>query len=136
MDSLSKPAKSGAAPRRGRTSKTEAITAAPPSLAPEMVEVIERYFDAEGRPIKRKSLGAARVARRYDQRGNQVEEAYYNPCGKPTPRRGLGAARIQWRYDADGRKVEAEFFGPDGDLLSREAAGVALERRDTTGTAG
>ena len=86
------------------------------------VEVVESYFGADGRPIKRKSLGAARIARSYDRRGNQVEEAYYNTDGKPTPRKGLGAARIHWRYDDSGNKVEAEFFGPDGALLSRENA--------------
>ena len=83
---------------------------------------IESYFGADGRPIKRKSLGAARIARSYDRRGNQVEEAYYNTDGKPTRRKGLGAARIHWRYDDSGNKVEAEFFGPDGALLSRENA--------------
>ncbi len=84
--------------------------------------MVESYFGADGRPIKRKSLGAARIARSYDRRGNQVEEAYYNTDGKPTRRKGLGAARIHWRYDDSGNKVEAEFFGPDGALLSRENA--------------
>jgi len=71
---------------------------------------------------ERKGIGAARVARRYDRSGNQIEEVYYNSCGKPTRRRDLGVARIHWRYDENGRKVEAEFFGPDGVLLSREGA--------------
>lgn len=88
--------------------------------APHLVEVVETYFDAGGKPIKRKSLGAARVARSYDEHGNQVEEAYFSAHGKPTPRKGLGAARIHWRYDESGKKVEAEFFGPDGALMSRE----------------
>jgi len=78
------------------------------------VEVVETYFDAEGRPIKRKSLGAARVARSYDAKGNQVEEAYFNTEGKPTVAKDVGAARIAWRYDDAGRRVEAAFFGADG----------------------
>ncbi len=78
------------------------------------VEVVETYFDAEGRPIKRKGLGAARVARAYDAQGNQVEEAYFNAEGKPTVRKDVGAARIAWRYDDAGRRVEAAFYGPDG----------------------
>jgi YD repeat-containing protein len=78
------------------------------------VEVVEAYFDAEGRPIKRKGLGAARVARAYDAQGNQVEEAYFNAEGKPTVRKDVGAARIAWRYDDRGRRVEAAFFGADG----------------------
>jgi YD repeat-containing protein len=78
------------------------------------VEVVEAYFDAEGRPIKRKSLGAARVARAYDAKGNQVEEAYFNAEGKPTVPKDIGAARISWRYDEAGRRVEAAFFGADG----------------------
>ncbi len=78
------------------------------------IEVVETYFDAEGRPIKRKELGAARVARSYDAKGNQVEEAYFNAEGKPTVRKDVGAARIAWRYDETGRRVEAAFYGADG----------------------
>ena len=85
------------------------------------VEVVETYFDAEGRPIKRKSLGAARVARAYDAQGNQVEEAYFNAEGKPTVCKGLGAARLAWRYDDRGRRVEAAFFGADGAPIRRPA---------------
>lgn len=79
-----------------------------------VVEVMEMYFDALGRPIKRKGLGAARVARAYDAQGNQVEEAYFNGDGQPTAPTEVGAARIAWRYDEAGRRVEAAFFGADG----------------------
>lgn len=85
------------------------------------VEVVETYFDADGRPIKRKSLGAARIARCYDAKGNQVEEAYFNAEGKPTACKGLGAARISWRYDERGNRVEAALFGADGALLRRKS---------------
>jgi hypothetical protein len=124
----------GVPARRGRPRKSalagEAGPApAPNEAAPRNVEVVESYFGADGRPIKRKSLGAARIARSYDRRGNQVEEAYYNTDGKPTPRKGLGAARIHWRYDDSGNKVEAEFFGPDGALLSRENAEAPTDWR-------
>lgn len=78
------------------------------------VEVMEMYFDAEGRPIKRKGVGAERIARAYDAQGNQVEEAYFNAEGKPTVRKDVGAARIAWRYDAAGRRIEAAFYGADG----------------------
>ncbi len=78
------------------------------------VEVMEMYFDAEGRPIKRKGVGAERVSRAYDAQGNQVEEAYFNAEGKPTVRKDVGAARIAWRYDDAGRRVEAAFYGADG----------------------
>lgn len=120
----------GAAPRRRKAAKHP--MAEPIARPPEarFVEVVESYFGADGRPVKRKSLGAARVARRYDHSGNQIEEAYYNSCGKPTARRGLGVARIHWTYDANGRKVEAEFFGSNGDLLAREAA---IPSPETTG---
>ena len=122
----------GVPARRGRPRKTPLKGEAGPApakseAAPRNVEVVESYFGADGRPIKRKSLGAARIARSYDRRGNQVEEAYYNTEGKPTRRKGLGAARIQWRYDDSGNKVEAEFFGPDGALLSRENAEAPQE---------
>jgi len=128
--STSPPDTAGTPPRRGRPSKeapTELALAAksavePSPASPHLVEVVESYFGADGRPIKRKSLGAARIARSYDEHGNQVEEAYYSADGRPTRRKGLGAARIHWRYDESGRKVEAEFFGPDGALLSRENA--------------
>jgi len=109
--------------RRGRPPKTPRAEAPPadaPAPAPHLIEVVESYFDAGGRPIKRASLGAAKVARSYDARGNQVEEAYYNIDGTPTRRKGLGAARIHWRYDDRGNRVEAEFFGPDGDLLASQ----------------
>jgi YD repeat-containing protein len=79
-----------------------------------VVEVVEAYFDATGRPIKRKGLGAARVARAYDAQGNQVEVAYFNAEGKPTVAKDVGAARISWRYDATGRRVETAFYGADG----------------------
>jgi YD repeat-containing protein len=78
------------------------------------VEVVETYFDAAGRPIKRKGVGAARISRAYDAQGHQVEESYFNAEGKPTVRKDLGASRIAWRYDADGRQVETTLFGPDG----------------------
>ena len=104
------------APERGYSD-----TPAPIDLShTHAVEVVESYFDAVGRPIKRKSLGAARVARSYDKHGNQVEEAYFGADGKPTTRKDLGAARIHWRYDDAGRKIEAEFFDADGALLARD----------------
>ncbi len=84
------------------------------------VEVVEAYFDAEGRPIKRKALGAARVARAYDAQGNQAEVAYFNAEGKPTVRKDVGAARIAWRYDDSGRRVEAAFYGADGARIPRK----------------
>ncbi|WP_457798825.1 hypothetical protein [Methylocystis sp. S23] len=83
------------------------------------VEVMEMYFGADGRPAKRKSVGAARVARAYDAKGNQVEEAYFNAEGKPTVPKDVGAARIAWRYDEDGRRIEAAFFGADGAPIRR-----------------
>lgn len=100
--------------------------AAPEGHPPEAsekgrVEVMEMYFDAEGRPIKRKGLGAARVARAYDAQGNQVEEAYFNAEGKPTVAKEVGAARIAWRYDDAGQRVEASFFGADGAPIDRPA---------------
>jgi YD repeat-containing protein len=91
----------------------------PDAQAKGCVEVMEMYFDAEGRPIKRKSVGAARVARAYDAQGNQVEEAYFNAEGKPTVPKDVGAARIAWRYDDAGRRVEAAFFGADGAPIRR-----------------
>lgn len=90
------------------------------------VEVLESYFGADGRPVKRKSLGAARVARRYDERGNKVEEAYFNVDGKPTLRKGMGVARIAWRYDDGGKQIDAAFFGADGKPIDK---GVATARR-------
>lgn len=84
------------------------------------VEVVETYFGADGKPIKRKGLGAARVARRYDERGNKVEEAYFNAEGKPTLRKDLGVARIAWRYDERGNPIEAAFFGADGAPIEKE----------------
>jgi YD repeat-containing protein len=94
-------------------------SARPEARAKGCVEVMEMYFDAEGRPIKRKGLGAARVARAYDARGNQVEEAYFNAEGKPTVPKDVGAARISWRYDDSGKRVEAAFFGADGAPIRR-----------------
>jgi len=91
------------------------------------VEVVETYFDAAGRPIKRKSLGAARVARAYDARGNQVEEAYFNAEGKPTVPKDVGAARISWRYDDSGKRIEAAFFGADGSPIRRPGRKRAAE---------
>lgn len=97
----------------------------PPKAAPPAaptrgrVEVVETYFDADGRPIKRKSLGAARIARSYDERGNQVEEAYFNTEGKPTVRKGLGAARISWSYDESGKRIEAALYDAEGAPLPR-----------------
>jgi hypothetical protein len=78
------------------------------------IEVVETYFDHDGRPIKRKGLDAARVSRAYDAQGHQIEERYFNAVGKPTVRKDLGAARISWRYDGDGRQVDTTFFGADG----------------------
>jgi len=83
------------------------------------VEVVETYFGLDGRPVKRKSSGAARVARRYDARGNQIEEAYYNTEGKPTADRASGAARIAWRYDDSGNQIEAAFYDAAGERMRR-----------------
>jgi len=105
------------------TAAQEGVIRLSPEAAPEKgrIEVVETYFDAEGRPIKRKGLGAARVARAYDAQGNQVEEAYFNAEGKPTIREDLGAARIAWRYDDSGKRVEAAFFGADGAPIASPA---------------
>lgn len=86
------------------------------------VEVVETYFGANGRPKKRKGLGAASVARRYDEHGNQVEEAYFNAGGKPTLRKDLGVARIAWSYDESGNRTEAAFFGADGAPIARKVS--------------
>lgn len=85
------------------------------------VEVLETYFGADGQPIKRTSLGAARVARRYDEHGNKVEEAYFSADGKPTLRKDLGVARIAWRYDERGNKIDAAFYGADGERIAGKA---------------
>lgn len=109
-----------------RRSARRAARAAPEPSAMnssrQRVEVLETYFGADGRPVKRKSTGAARVARRYDERGNKVEEAYFNADGKPTLRKGLGVARIAWRYDERGRQVDAFFFDADGEPIHKGAA--------------
>lgn len=127
----------GAASGERRCSQNGKLTAASDGeirIAPEAiadpaptrgrVEVVETYFDHDGRPMKRKSLGAARVARFYDAKGNQVEEAYFNAEGKPTVRKDVGAARISWRYDDCGNQVEAAFFGADGAPLPRKRRGA------------
>jgi len=123
------PAKTaGAAPaaKRARAPKPAAPSPAPQvDTVAKTIEVIERYFDAEGRPIKHRTLGAARIARRYDRRGNQIEESYYNSCGKPTERRDLGAAYIAWRYDENGRRLGADFFSANGSLIASEEADAA-----------
>ena len=131
-----------AAPRSASAKKGRAQKPAAPPQEPKLdgsqdtvaktIEVIERYFDAEGRPIKHKTLGAARIARRYDRRGNQIEEAYYNSCGKPTERRDLGAAYIAWRYDENGRRLSADFFSANGALIAHEDA-EALRRPRSSG---
>ena len=76
---------SARAARRGRPSKAAlaaiALQVAADHSPSPRVEVVETYFGADGRPIKRKSLGAARVARSYDRRGNQIEEAYFGADG-------------------------------------------------------
>ncbi len=95
------------------------IRLAEPACQKGVVEVVEAYFDASGRPIKRKGLGAARVARAYDAQGNQVEVAYFNAEGKPTVAEEVGAARISWRYDDAGRRIDAAFFGVDGAPVPR-----------------
>jgi hypothetical protein len=112
-----------ASAKKGRAQKP-AVAPQEPKLdtVAKTIEVIERYFDAEGRPIKHKTLGAARIARRYDRRGNQIEEAYYNSCGKPTERRDLGAAYIAWRYDEHGHRLGADFFSANGALIAHEDA--------------
>lgn len=120
---------SQAPPSKRRRSARKQLDKSRPAAAQELgspkgvaarrrVEVLESYFGADGKPIKRKSLGAERVARRYDERGNKVEEAYFNADGKPTLRKDLGVARIAWRYDERGNKVEAAFFGADGEPIA------------------
>lgn len=94
----------------------------PDAAARRRVEVLETYFGADGRPVKRKSIGAARVARRYDERGNKIEEAYFTADGKPTLRKGLGVARIAWRYDERGRQIDASFFDAAGEPIHKGAA--------------
>jgi YD repeat-containing protein len=99
--------------------------AAQPRAPRRRIEVLETYFGADGRPAKRKGLGAARVARRYDESGNKVEEAYFNAEGKPTPRKDNGVARIAWRYDESGNPVEAAYFAADGTPIGDDKAGLA-----------
>ncbi|MBU3889930.1 hypothetical protein FM996_02855 [Methylosinus sporium] len=112
-------------PREGRRStRSAAAPARDQSIMPtrRRVEVLETYFGADGRPVKRKSIGAARVARHYDERGNKVEEAYFNADGKPTLRKGLGVAKIAWRYDERGRQIDASFFDAAGEPVQKGAA--------------
>ncbi|PWB80945.1 MAG: hypothetical protein C3F11_16605 [Methylocystaceae bacterium] len=123
MDYELSPKGRGSARAVARGKRAAAPQEPDPQKAPRRrVEVLESYFGADGKPVKRKSLGAARVARRYDERGNKVEEAYFSADGKPTLRKGLGAARIAWRYDERGKQIEAAFFGADGKLIDKGAA--------------
>lgn len=115
-----KPSSSGRSARDSLCNQRGALPQEPETPR-RRVEVLETYFGADGRPVKRKSIGAARVARRYDERGNKIEEAYFNAEGKPTPRKGLGAARIAWRYDERGKQIEAFFFGADGKPIHNAA---------------
>jgi YD repeat-containing protein len=111
------------APRK--TAKAVAATPADMNARPDVrgrIEVVETFFDHDGRPIKHKELDAARVSRAYDAQGHQIEERYFNAEGKPTVRKDLGAARISWRYDGDGRQVDTTFFGPDGAPVRRHTA--------------
>ncbi len=113
--------------KRSASRKTAKTAAAKPidfNARPDLrgrIEVVETYFDHDGRPIKHKELDAARVSRAYDAQGHQIEERYFNAEGKPTVRKDLGAARISWRYDGDGRQVDTTFFGADGAPVPREA---------------
>jgi hypothetical protein len=103
--------------------RRSARVAAPEQAPPRRrIEVLETYFGADGRPVKRKSLGAARVARHYDERGNKVEEAYFNADGTPVLRKGMGVARIAWRYDERGKQIDAAFFDTDGEPVHKGAA--------------
>ncbi|HEY8063617.1 MAG TPA: hypothetical protein VIF40_02690 [Methylosinus sp.] len=114
-----------ASPREGRRAvRTAAAPSQDQSNAPtrRRIEVLETYFGADGRPVKRKSTGAARVARHYDERGNKVEEAYFNADGKPTLRKGLGVARIAWSYDERGRQIDASFYDVAGEPVQKGAA--------------
>ena len=113
-------------PSETPTPTAPAAAESPKTRAPRRrVEVVETYFGADGRPAKRKGLGAARVARRYDESGNKVEEAYFNAEGKPTLRKDMGVARIAWRYDERGKRVEAEFFAADGTPIEGENTELA-----------
>jgi hypothetical protein len=112
--------------RRGasREQRSAALRDPDQKTSRRRVEVVESYFGADGRPVKRKSIGAERVARRYDERGNKVEEAYFDADGKPTLRKGLGVARIAWRYDERGRQIDAAFFGADGKPIDKGSSGA------------
>lgn len=121
-------------PTPRRAARTVGARPAYPDPKPDnrsRLEVVETYFDHDGRPTKREGLGAARVSRAYDAQGHQIEERYFNAEGKPTIRKDLGAARISWRYDVDGRQVDTTLFGPDGAPVRRHRASSgkrALER--------
>jgi hypothetical protein len=70
------------------------------------------YFGRDGKPALNNN-GVARLAARYDERGNQTEMAHFGLDGKPTLNKG-GYSRFTAGYDERGNRIEGAYFGTDG----------------------
>ena len=70
-----------------------------------------------------KSDGLARVTKRFDQRGKQVEAAYYGVDGKPMLHKD-GYARWTARYDERGNRVERALFDADDHAVMVDGVGA------------
>jgi hypothetical protein len=65
-------------------------------------------------------MGFARLAARFDERGNKIEEAYFGVNGHPIVRIDVSAARIIWRYDENDKPIQKLYFDTSGGLLKTE----------------
>ncbi|HVS34820.1 MAG TPA: protein kinase [Gemmataceae bacterium] len=71
------------------------------------------YPDAENKPVRMKSLGAAGWTQTYDSHGNCIEKAYFGPDGQPVPSSD-GDAKWITTYDDRGDLIEWGAIGLDG----------------------
>jgi hypothetical protein len=93
------------------------------------------FVDSRGRPVIFPSRGFAKMTRRFDSHGNQVDATYFGVNGEWIMPTGAEGARIATTYDARGVKLESTSYVPTADGKLSEQEHLRLLRRfDEGGT--
>ena len=84
----------------------------------------EAYFDRKNQPTLNRENACARIAVKYDERGNMIEVICSDEDGKQ--KRGIaGNARLTAKYDERGNRIEEAYFDEKGEPVRHNKKGFA-----------
>lgn len=72
------------------------------------------YMDTNGKLVKEKESGCAKVKYRYDRKNNWIEKSFYDKYGKLMIAKDTKSAIVRRKFDKDNRCVECTYYDERG----------------------